>query len=142
MRAKLRQSIPLGIISTAPGVLLGGFKTAPEFIDEEHVSIALSGRVPVNVTDENGDIKVGDRIAVSQYIDGYGTKAVHTGYTVGVALESFTQQSSSSIATSSITVFKRPTSNIEWKDKYNQIIRSSHISIWITRLFSKNGELQ
>ncbi|KKS84757.1 MAG: hypothetical protein UV60_C0015G0025, partial [Parcubacteria group bacterium GW2011_GWA2_43_11] len=99
---------PLGIISTQPGVLLGGFKTALEYIDEIHVSIALTGRVPVNVTDENGDIKVGDRIAVSTHMDGYGAKAVQTGYTVGVALEAFTQVATSSVATSSILVFTDP----------------------------------
>jgi len=101
---------PLGIISTQPGVLLGGFKTSPEFVDEEHVSLALTGRVPTFVTDENGSIEVGDRIAVSQSIDGMGTKAVHTGYTVGVALEAFTSEehASTTVATTSILVFVDP----------------------------------
>jgi hypothetical protein len=101
---------PLGIISTQPGVLLGGFETSPEFIDETHVSIALSGRVPVKVTDENGPIEVGDRITVSERIDGYGAKAVRTSYTVGVALESFSPEAhaSTTVATTSIKVFVDP----------------------------------
>jgi hypothetical protein len=105
---------PLGIITTDPGILLGGFKTSPEYIGEETVGIALTGRVPTLVTNENGDIKVGDKIAVSQYRDGYGTKATKTGYTVGVALESATfdgavqSDSKQSIATTSIKVFVDP----------------------------------
>ncbi|MBU6321563.1 MAG: tail fiber domain-containing protein [Patescibacteria group bacterium] len=74
---------PLGIVSTAPGLTFGTFATS-----SAKVAIALSGRVPVKVTMENGPIKAGDRIALSATTPGEGAKAVASGRTVGVALES------------------------------------------------------
>lgn len=49
--------------------------------------IALAGRVPVNVTDENGPIFVGDRITASS-MAGYGMKATEASDIVGYALSS------------------------------------------------------
>lgn len=69
----------LGIVATAPGLILGpdGEKTYP---------IALVGRVPVKVTNQNGDIKSGDRVTASA-IPGYGMKATNAGRVVGTALD-------------------------------------------------------
>lgn len=75
-----------GIVSTEPGVLLGG---AASNLASSIVPVALAGRVPVKVNRENGPITVGDRIALSS-VDGMGAKATSTAAaTIGVALEPF-----------------------------------------------------
>jgi hypothetical protein len=75
-----------GIVSTDPGVTLGGFS-------DESLStstpVALTGRVPLKVTLENGPIAIGDRIAASVTQPGYGAKAIKSGETIGIALEPF-----------------------------------------------------
>ncbi|PIP73663.1 MAG: hypothetical protein COW88_01210, partial [Candidatus Lloydbacteria bacterium CG22_combo_CG10-13_8_21_14_all_47_15] len=81
----------LGVISTAPGVLLGGFGDKI-FTNEIKVPVTLSGRVPVKVNLEGGDIAVGDRITYSS-VAGVGTKATTSAITIGIALESFTASS-------------------------------------------------
>ena len=76
----------IGIISTRPGVLLGdatGIK-----LETEIKPVALSGRVPVKVNLESGEIKIGDQIVISS-VAGVGKKATSSGITVGVALEGF-----------------------------------------------------
>ncbi|TSD04657.1 MAG: hypothetical protein Greene071436_89 [Parcubacteria group bacterium Greene0714_36] len=82
-----RSDTILGIVSTAP------FKTFGTDIRAYASStrprpVALSGRVPVNVNLEGGEIHIGDRIALSS-VAGVGTKATTSGMTVGVALEGF-----------------------------------------------------
>ncbi len=80
---------PLGIVSTKPGVLLGGYGIE-DFTNEKKVPVALSGRVPVKVNLEGGDIKIGDRIAVSSTTPGVGMKAATSSQqTIGTALEDF-----------------------------------------------------
>ncbi len=69
----------IGIISTQPGIRLGG-TTA------NGVPVAFTGRVPVKVTKENGEIKRGDYITVSKTRAGYGMKLTGEGKAVGVAL--------------------------------------------------------
>jgi len=71
--------VPLGIISTKPGLLLGQSV-------KDGKPVALTGRVPLRVNMEGGAIAVGDRLALSS-VPGVGTKATTTSYTVGVALE-------------------------------------------------------
>ena len=77
----------IGIISTAPGNLLGyNVETA-----STSYPVALSGRVPVKVSLENGPIAVGDRISASS-VAGVGMRASSTGSwqaTVGMALEGY-----------------------------------------------------
>ncbi|OHA83031.1 MAG: hypothetical protein A2937_02405 [Candidatus Yonathbacteria bacterium RIFCSPLOWO2_01_FULL_47_33b] len=76
----------IGIVSTNPGVLLGdttGLDLATKF-----KPVALSGRVLVKVTNEGGEIKVGDPIALSS-TPGRGMKATTTRAIVGTALEDF-----------------------------------------------------
>ena len=72
----------IGIVSTDPGVLLGGSTSTSTY------PIALSGRVPTKVSDEGGDIKVGDPITASSQA-GVGMKADHSAQIVGYALESY-----------------------------------------------------
>lgn len=82
-----------GIVSTQPG-FLAGKKQAGQ------VPVALSGRVPTNVVNENGDIKIGDPLTISS-TTGHAMKATEAGTIVGYALES------SSKATDQISVFVR-----------------------------------
>ncbi|MBP6943189.1 MAG: hypothetical protein KBB55_04065, partial [Candidatus Buchananbacteria bacterium] len=71
----------IGIISTAPGIVLGKEKT-------NSVPVALAGRVPVKVTTENGSIVAGDYITVSDTA-GVGQKADPGDQVVGMALEAY-----------------------------------------------------
>ncbi|HET8574880.1 MAG TPA: glycosyl hydrolase family 28-related protein [Candidatus Paceibacterota bacterium] len=71
----------LGIVSTAPGVLLGdetGTSTRP---------VALSGRVPVKFSNTNGEVKPGDLLTLSSTTPGIAVKATSTGTILGTALE-------------------------------------------------------
>jgi hypothetical protein len=69
----------LGIVATAPGMILGTQ-------EENSYPIALSGRVPVKVTTENGMILQGDQITSSS-LPGYGMVAIETGRIIGTVLE-------------------------------------------------------
>jgi hypothetical protein len=80
----------LGVVSTAPGVLLGGYGIET-FGGDVKVPIALSGRVPVKVSIFGGDISVGDYLTVGS--DGLVQKANQNGYVIGRALEPFTASS-------------------------------------------------
>ncbi len=77
----------IGIISTKPGVLLGD--TTGLDLTTKFKPVALSGRIPLKVNLEGGDISKGDRITLSS-TPGIGTKATTSSYTVGIALEDFT----------------------------------------------------
>ncbi len=76
-----------GIISTAPGLLLTDASedgTPSELVNPK--PLAISGRVPVKVTDENGIIKKGDHLTVSLTKPGYAMKAKKAGITLGQAI--------------------------------------------------------
>ncbi|MBX7144149.1 MAG: hypothetical protein K1X79_06840 [Oligoflexia bacterium] len=79
----------LGVVSTEPGVLLGGYKGEQLNIYKK-VPVALKGRVPVKVCLENGPIEPGDRITLSS-TPGVGMRAATSEdpSIVGIALESF-----------------------------------------------------
>lgn len=83
-----------GIVSTQPGFLAGENLAG-------HVPIALAGRVPTFVTDENGPIAVGDPLTTSS-LAGYAMKATEPGQIVGYAMEPM------NASTGSIVVFVRP----------------------------------
>lgn len=83
-----------GIVSTQPGFLAGNKVNG-------HVPIALAGRVPTYVSNENGQISIGDPLTTSSK-PGYAMKATQAGPIVGYAMEAF------SGATGSISVFVRP----------------------------------
>jgi fibronectin-binding autotransporter adhesin len=97
-------SAVLGIVSTDPGLLLGG--ADPSNSATTSRPVALSGRVPVTVNLEGGDIAVGDSIKLSSQT-GVGTKATTTTYRVGIALEPFTAALATT-STSTIEVFIQP----------------------------------
>ena len=74
----------IGIISTNPGIVIGS-------VDKEGVKalpVALSGRVPVKVSGENGAIKAGDYLTTSN-TPGVAMKATATGAIIGTAMTSF-----------------------------------------------------
>ncbi|MBI4991878.1 MAG: hypothetical protein HZB99_01555 [Candidatus Harrisonbacteria bacterium] len=87
-----------GVISTSPAIVfegsglkaLGGKYTST--LDK--APLALSGRIPVKVNLEGGDIQIGDPITISS-IPGVGKKATQTGKIIGYALEPLTTQSQS-----------------------------------------------
>ncbi len=75
----------LGIVSTQPGLIIGdgniqGAKT---------VLVALSGRVPVKVSMENGEILPGDYLTPSS-TPGVAMKALKSGSIIGQALTAYT----------------------------------------------------
>ncbi|MFH0804491.1 MAG: hypothetical protein V1896_02730 [Candidatus Zambryskibacteria bacterium] len=79
----------LGVVSTNPASVIG-----PPVRSGKVVPIALSGRVPVKVNIEGGPISVGDRIALSS-VPGVGKKASQFEDFVGIALENYTEDSTS-----------------------------------------------
>ena len=85
----------IGIVSTNPGLTFGNYGATAST-----TPLALSGRVPVKVSLQNGIIQVGDRITLSS-VPGVGMKAGPLDPSVGIALEPYTTFS----ASSSIMVF-------------------------------------
>ena len=68
-----------GVVSTSPGFLAGNSKVGD-------YPIALAGRVPTKVTNENGAIAIGDPLTTSSR-PGYAMKATQPGPILGYALE-------------------------------------------------------
>ncbi len=77
----------LGVVSTKPGLTLGA-NDIPTTPGEVGYPIALTGRVPIKLSNENGPIKKGDQLMLSS-IPGVAMRATSTGLVVGVALEDF-----------------------------------------------------
>lgn len=69
----------IGVIATNPGLILAGNT-------KNGVPVAFSGRVPVRVTAENGQVKKGDRITLSNQFSGTGAKLIGAGQVVGTAM--------------------------------------------------------
>jgi hypothetical protein len=74
----------IGVVSTKPALVIGG--RGGEGVTG--APIALSGRVPVKVSDENGPIKKGDALTLSS-IAGVAMRATKAGPTVGIAMNDF-----------------------------------------------------
>lgn len=72
----------VGVVSTDPGEILGDPSLPNSY------PIALAGRVPINVTNENGTIFAGDPLTTSS-TSGFAMKATKAGKIVGYALENF-----------------------------------------------------
>ena len=77
----------LGVISTKPGLLLG-YDDSSLIANQSGYPVALSGRVPVRLSDENGPITVGDPLTLSS-LPGIAMKATEADMIVGYALESY-----------------------------------------------------
>jgi hypothetical protein len=76
----------MGVVSTAPGLILG--QTSDSIFGPHTYPIALTGRVPVKVSLENGPIHAGDYLAPA-LLDGYAAKATNSGVSIGQALEDY-----------------------------------------------------
>jgi len=82
----------VGVISTEPGILFGGstnFGSSMPFEGEHLVAVALSGRIPVKVSNEGGAIEIGDDLSASATVPGAAKKASNGENTIGVALEAY-----------------------------------------------------
>ncbi len=76
----------MGVISTAPGPVMNyDWKNPGKLAMQKPV--ALVGRVPVKVSEENGAIHTGDRLTVSGQIPGHAAKMTQSGQSIGIALE-------------------------------------------------------
>ncbi|MFA4989266.1 MAG: hypothetical protein WC576_00640 [Candidatus Omnitrophota bacterium] len=85
----------VGVASENPAMVIGsygisikGWKNNQPKDGTYIYPLALSGRKIINVTDENGDIKPGDKI-ISSSLKGYGAKAFESGQVVGMAIGGF-----------------------------------------------------
>lgn len=72
----------IGVVSTQPGLVIGEARER----SMRTVPIALAGRIPVKVTNENGDIQAGDYLTSSS-TPGVAMKATRSGPIIGQALE-------------------------------------------------------
>jgi hypothetical protein len=77
----------LGIVSTQPGLTLGADDSSLR-PGERAFPIALTGRVPLRLSTENGPIRAGDQLMLSS-LPGVAMRATGTGLVIGVALEDF-----------------------------------------------------
>jgi hypothetical protein len=118
----------LGVISTQPGAVLGN--SDPSSGVQELV--ALAGRVPIHVTNENGDVDAGDYLTSSD-IPGVAMRATEPGRVIGIAMESFAPDPSEGTTTGSILAFVNP----GWSPGSTADVAGSASST-----FSINGVLQ
>lgn len=83
----------VGVVSTNPGIILGSASAVscqPSAVScSSGVPVAFMGRVPVKVTTENGEIKVGDYLTVSRTMPGYAMKLTGEGRALGRALSDY-----------------------------------------------------
>ncbi|OGN29848.1 MAG: hypothetical protein A3A33_00995 [Candidatus Yanofskybacteria bacterium RIFCSPLOWO2_01_FULL_49_25] len=96
----------LGVVSTKPAIVIGSSVRQGDLALQKIpgvVPVALSGRVPVNISFENGDIHRGDYIT-SSLMPGKGMRATHPGRVVGIALEDALQSN----GTTRVLVFINP----------------------------------
>lgn len=91
-----------GIISTTAGLVAGGGDPT-----HSNTVIALAGRVPVNVTTENGVIHVGDQLTTSN-IPGVAMRATEPGRVLGIALAEDDGDPTNPNATSQVMMFVDP----------------------------------
>jgi hypothetical protein len=98
-KANSESDVILGIVSTDPGVLLGFSLDPATTTTTKLFPVALSGRVPVKVSNKNGEIKVGDRLSLSSDEAGIAVKATKDGQTVGIALEDWNESGTGKILT-------------------------------------------
>ncbi|MEM9336645.1 MAG: beta-propeller fold lactonase family protein [Patescibacteria group bacterium] len=93
------ESYKLGVISTAPSMVMGYAVNPDEFNEEAVRPVALSGRVPVKVNFDNGVIAAGDRITLSSTTPGVAMRSTKaTDHVIGVALESYETTGATSTA--------------------------------------------
>lgn len=79
----------IGVYSTSPALLVGGqtILGGSSNLESNKIPVALAGRVPLKVSNENGSVKVGDYLTSSS-VPGVAMKATKPGPVLGQALES------------------------------------------------------
>jgi hypothetical protein len=94
VRAVAGETKPLaGVVSTNPGfvgngpICRVGDENCSQNYAEYNALVALSGQVTTKVDTSAGPIAIGDPITASSVTDGYGAKAIGSGYIIGYALE-------------------------------------------------------
>ena len=92
----------LGVVSTKPAIILGFYEAGDETLGYD---VALVGRVPVRVTDENGPIAIGDLLTLGSE-PGTAVRRTGGGPAIGTALEAMA--SSSGSVTAFINVTSQP----------------------------------
>src|SRR3989344_4785792 len=111
----------LGIISTNPSIILGdsypylvnlNFSDLDKYKNTNIRPVALSGRVPVKVTNENGAVARGDILTSSEKYPGYAMKATKAGRSIGIAMDDFACSDKVSPCQGKIMVFV----NLSWYD--------------------------
>ena len=128
----------LGIVSTKPGVLLNGYGSQ-NFANAANVPVALAGRVPVNVSNENGSINIGDYLAPSKQFPGYLMKATQAGFALGRALENFTSSSTSATPNLGyVLIFIQPTQYVPKVADLLQNGANSDNQAWLQSLADLN----
>ncbi|MFA5099158.1 MAG: hypothetical protein WC461_03050 [Candidatus Paceibacterota bacterium] len=92
---KPNDSNVVGVASKDPAMVIGSYGISIKGWENNQPNdgtfiypLALSGRKIINVTNENGDIKPGDKI-ISSSLKGYGMKALESDQVVGTALGKF-----------------------------------------------------
>ncbi len=86
-RSSTNDSQPIvGVISTKPSFVANGMPNLQE-ASLNYKPVALAGRVPVKVSEENGQIHTGDRLTASIQLPGYAAKMIESGQSIGIALE-------------------------------------------------------
>ncbi|MEI6810962.1 MAG: tail fiber domain-containing protein, partial [Candidatus Nomurabacteria bacterium] len=92
----------VGVISTNSGIILGSSSYTNCSVSASSTSynlqantcpvgvpVAFSGRIPVKVTTENGEVKQGDYLTVSLTMPGYAMKLTGEGRSIGRALSDY-----------------------------------------------------
>jgi hypothetical protein len=100
----------LGVSSTNPGALLDGTNflagnTAAGNNNPLKPAVALNGRVPVKVTNENGPVHAGDFVTSSVTQPGFAMKATRSGQVVGQAIN---EPSTDSNGRTTVVIFIKP----------------------------------
>ncbi len=88
----------IGIVSGSPYLTM-----RKDLAGEDAVKLALSGRVPIKVSTENGEIKNGDLLTSASSTSGVAMEATEPGKVIGMALESYNGEE-----TGKIIVFINP----------------------------------
>jgi hypothetical protein len=83
--SKSYENTLVGVVSTHPGLVLG---SGGDYRGGTPVALALSGRVPVKVSTENGPIQAGDMLTSSS-IPGVAMRATKAGAIIGQALTAY-----------------------------------------------------
>lgn len=122
----------IGIVSTSPGVTLNSDARTDQTYPYLH-PIALAGRVPVNVSTENGAIAVGDLLTTSA-LPGVAMKATTRGAIIGKALQKY-----SGTGTGKIMVFVTLSTPVTEQTSLAQEFTPS-TDTWQTRMASLSAQ--